>query len=142
MYARIGSLPGGGITSMRPLGTVYDRPNPLFLKCGICKRFTISVLAVPDSLRHSILEPDHVVLPIPNMISNFLAQNRGALVVCVKVQVECVDIAASVIIDDNRGADCSVGLASTIRLDTFKPRRIGSDIVEGGEVNISASKTI
>lgn len=127
---------------MRPLGTVYDRPNALFFNCGIRERFTISVLAVPDSLRHSILEANHVMLPVPNVIPDFLTENRWALVVCVKIHIECVNVATSVVVDDNCGADCSICLASAIRFDTIKPRRIFGYIIDGGEINISASKTI
>ena len=144
MNVRISSLPGGGVTGVRTFGTVDDRPNPIFLHCSIRKRFTKSVLAVPDSLRHSILESDHIMFPVANVISNFLSKNRRTLIVRVEVHIECVDIPTSVIVHDDCGADCSVCLASAVRLDTGEPwrRRICGYIVDGGEVDISASQTV
>ena len=59
------------------------------------------MLTEPNSLRLSVEEPDHSMLPVPYMVINRLLQHGGSIVVCIKIHIECIDGSAAVVIDDN-----------------------------------------
>lgn len=106
---------------MRTFGAVSDRPLPVFLNGVVGESLAIGMLAVPNRLGDSITETDHVVLPVPNVIPKLLPENDVPFVVSIKVKVECVNQARSVVIDDNGGAHGAVRLATPVRRHTFEP---------------------
>lgn len=93
------------------------------------------MLAEPNNLRNSVKEPDHVMFPVPDMIANLLAEYGGSLVVRIEVHVEGINIACTMIVDNDGAAGRSLRPPSFVRLDTVKPGRISSDVVDGGQVN-------
>lgn len=135
-------LPRGGIDSVRSLGTECYRSDPFFVDSIVGEGFTIGMLTVPNGFRQSVLKSNHVVLPISNVISDFLEKIGWALIISVKVYVECINLAAAMIINDDSSANSSGRLARVVWLYPFEPRRIFSHIVHRSEGNIGASECV
>ena len=127
---------------MGALGAVDYRPLALLLDTVIRESFTIPMLTEPDGLRHPIQEADHVVFPIPDVVADFLPQYRVPLVVRIEVHVECINVACTMVVDDDRAASGSVCFASAVRLEAVEPGRIGSDVIDGGEVDGIPSESV
>ncbi len=106
---------------MRALGAVRDRPLPVFFHRIVGESFPVGMLAVPNRLRNSITETNHVVLPVTNVIPELLPENDAPFIVSIKVKVECVNQARSMVIDDDGGAHGAVRLATLVRRHTFEP---------------------
>ena len=92
-------LPGDRVDRVRALGRVHHRPLSILLRRVIGEGFPVRMLAEPQCLWDAIQETDHIVfpavhqaqcditpteettLPVPNMISKFLAEYRIPLVI-------------------------------------------------------------
>lgn len=127
---------------MGAFGTVSDWSNTLLLNSVICERLTIGVLAIPERLRNSILESNHVVLPIANVIPNLLAKISWAFIKSVEVHVKHVGVAISFVIDDDCSADGTRCPSRTVWFDPFQPSRIPCDIVHRCEPDVGAGNVI
>lgn len=91
--------------------------NSRFLQCIVCESLPVVMLAVPDRLWNTILEPDHVVFPVAHVVPNgvgaeidsFIVQRQeGSIVESIKIHVKDIDEARRVrrmVIDDNSAAD-------------------------------------
>lgn len=108
----------------------------------VCERLSIGVLAVPHSRRLTIRETDHVVLPVANMVSNVKPNIDTAEVESVEVEVESVDIAVSVVVDDDCAAKSAVRLARCIGSDTIQVRRVGVWISVGRQVDVRSAEVV
>lgn len=84
----------------------------MFLSCAVGECLPVSVLAVPYYLWCAIHKTNHVVFPVSNMISKFLAQHCVALVVGVEIHVECINEARAVVVHDYGAGDGVVGFSS------------------------------
>ena len=127
---------------MGALGAVDHGPLAMLFDTFICESFTISMLAEPDGLRYSTEEPNHIMFPVPDMITDFLPQYPGSLVVRIEIHVERINVTCAMIVDYDSAAGGSRGLASAIWLDAVKPGRISSDIVDGSQVHGMPSESI
>lgn len=127
---------------MGTFGTVSDWPNTLLLNSVVGERLTIGMLAIPERLGLSILESNHIMLPVANMIPNLLTKISWASIKSVEVHVEHVGVAISFFIYE----DCSThgpGCPSrTVWFDPFQPSRIPGNIVHRCEPDVSASNVI
>lgn len=111
---RVVVRPGDGIVRVAAPRGIGDGPHALLLNGGIGEGFAVAVLAVPDLLGSAVLEPDHVVLPISNVIAEFLEEHRVAEVVGIEIHVEDVHQSGSMVVDNDRGAGCAVGLPGRV----------------------------
>ena len=127
---------------MGAFGTVSDWSDTPLLNSVIGECLTIGMLAIPERLRLSILESNHVVLPIANVIPNHLAKIGWASIKSVEVHVEHVGVAVSFLIYDYCSADRSRSPSRTVWLDPFEPSRIRGDIVHRCEPDVGASNII
>jgi hypothetical protein len=75
-------------------------------------------------------------LPVAQVIAQFLAKDSLALVVGVEVEVECVDDAATFVIDDDAAGGRAVGLSGRVWSDAFQPRRVLGVVVGRSEIDI------
>lgn len=62
------------------------------------------MLAEPNSLRLSVQEPDHGMLPIPYMVINRLPKDRRSVVIRIEIHVECINGSTAVVVDDDTAA--------------------------------------
>lgn len=122
-------LPCNGIDGVGAFGTVSDWSDTLLLNSVVGKRLTVGMLAIPQRLRLSSLEPNHVMLPIANVVPNLLAKISRAPIKSVEVHVEHVGVAISFLIYNDCSADGSRRPSRTVWLDPFEPSRIPGDIV-------------
>lgn len=127
---------------MGAFGTVSNWSDTLLLNSIVGERLTVGMLAIPERLRLPILESNHVMLPIANVIPNLLAKISWAPIKSVEVHVEHVGVAISFLIDDDCGADGSRCPSRTVWLDPFEPSRIRGDIVHRCEPDVGASNVI
>lgn len=85
-----------GVVCVRAAGRVvywsfaFSGTGTEFLERGVCERLAVAVLAEPHCLGHPVLEADHVVFPVADVVTQFAAEDCVALVVGVKVEVEYV----------------------------------------------------
>lgn len=106
---------------MRTLGTVRDRPLPVLFDGVVGESLPVGVLAVPNRLWNSIAETNHVVLPVTNVIPEFLPQNGVPFIVSIEVEVERVNQARSMVVDDDGRAHGAVRFAIPVGRHTFEP---------------------
>ncbi|KAB8356361.1 hypothetical protein FH972_023945 [Carpinus fangiana] len=109
--------------------------------------FTVGVLRIPYFLRHTILEANHVVLPIKSQIKlqqDQLQQQRTEenKDVRVEVHIKRIDGAIPAVMGDDGGRHGAFSLALGVGLDTLQPSRVLSDIVVAGQVDLFATKGI
>lgn len=108
----VGVLAGQGIHGVRTDGRVYDGADAALLD-GIPRiRLASLVLGKENAPRLAILETDHAVLPIADMVPETNAQNGLAEVVRVKEEPKGVDDAGALVDDDKdgRGLGVAVGI--------------------------------
>ena len=127
---------------MGALGAIHHGPLTTLLDTFIRESFTVPMLAEPNGLGNSVEESDHVMFPVPNMITDLLPQYLGTLVVRIEVHVKRIDVACAMVVDYDGAAGRSLCLASAVRLDAVKPGRITSYIVDRGQVNGMSAESI
>ena len=93
------------------------------------------MLGIPDRLRDSIDETNHVVLPVSNVVANLHSENNVPLVECIEIHIEGIYRAISVIVDNDRTAGDSIRLAGTVWFDTGQPGWVFGDVVFGSQVD-------
>jgi len=86
---------------MRTIRTVRYGPLPSLLDCVVTKCFAVRMLTEPNSLRLSVEEPDHSMLPVAYMVINRLLKNGRSVVVCIEIHIECVNGSTAVVVDDD-----------------------------------------
>lgn len=114
----------------------------MLLNSVVGERLAVGMLAIPERLRLSIFESNHVMLPIANVIPNILAKISWAPVKSVKVNVEYIRVAISFLIYDYCSADGSRCPSRAVWLDSFEPSRIPGDIVYRCEPDVRAGDII
>jgi len=62
------------------------------------------MLTEPNSLRLSVEESDHSMLPVPYMVIDLLPQDGRSVVVCIEIHIECINGSTAVVVDDNTAA--------------------------------------
>ena len=117
-------------------------PYSLLVQSIVRESLTFRMLAVPHRLRHSVLESNHIVLPVANMIADVEPEVYAAKVVRVEVHVEGIDQAVSVIIDDDGGGNGVASLARAIWRHPEKPLRVLFDVVVGCQEHFLASEVV
>ena len=115
---------------MGAFGAVRHWPLPVLFDGVVGESLPVGMLTVPDRLRNSITESNHVVLPVSNVIPELLSKNGVPLVISVKVEVEGVHQASPVVIDDDGRAHSAIGFTISVGGHPFKPRRILGDVVD------------
>ena len=66
------------------------------------------MLTVPYSRRLAVLEPNHVVLPVSNMITKFVEEYGIAEIIGIEVHIESVNEAGAMVVYDYRTALCAI----------------------------------
>ena len=70
------------------------------------------------------------------MITEFFIEDGLSPVVGVEVEVEGVDNAGALVVDDDAAGYCAVNLTVRVWADSFQPWWVLSEVVVGGEVHI------
>lgn len=112
------------------------------MSIGACSGSMLTPYHVPNCLRNAILEPNHIVFPVADVVANLLAKNSVPLVESIEVHIVCVHVTSTMVIDDHRTACGTVRLTIAVRSDTLKPRRILGNIIDRGKVHALAAKCI
>lgn len=86
---------------MRTIRAVRYGSLPSLLDGVITECFAVRMLTEPNSLRLSVKEPDHSMLPVPYMVINSLLKHGRSVVVCIEIHIECIDGSATVVVDDD-----------------------------------------
>ena len=119
---------------MRALGAVRNWPLPVLFDGVVGKSLSVRMLAVPDRLRESVAETNHVVLPVANVIPKLLPKNRVSFVVGVKVEVEGINQARSMVIHDDGSADGSIRFATAVGRHASEPWWLLSDTLDRRQI--------
>ena len=83
------------------------------------ERFAVGMLAVPDVLWQSVLEANHVMLPIANVVSDIQeVEIDPAEVERVEIHVKSIDQTISLVIHDYYTRHRSFGFSTAVRLHT------------------------
>lgn len=127
-----------GVIGVTSYGRVCDGPYVLLLYGFVGECLPVVVLTKPYGLGLSILEANHVVLPVANVIAEFSEEDRAALVVGVEVHVEGVNCTIATVVDDDGRAGDVVGLARGVRNDAGEPNRLCSHVDVRRQVYIPA----
>ena len=98
--------------------------------------FARRVLRVPERHRLAVLEPDHVMFPVADVVAELLVEDDLALVVGVEVAVEGVDDVGAFVVDDDAAGHGAVGLSVGVRSDAFQPGRVFGEVVVRGQIDI------
>lgn len=148
------------IIGMRTITRICHWPQSLLFQAAVREGLPKAVLTKPYLAWHSILEANHIVLPIlhekvspgyakelgrgtdADMIINVLLKHLTAPVECVKVHIESIDLAVSTIIHNDGCASSTVCLSSTIRLNTVEPCRVRGNIIDRCEVDVFAPQSV
>ena len=126
---------------MRAHRTVRKGPLALLLHGVVGERLPKAMLAEPHGLRNAILEPDHVVLPVADVVADHHAHDGVAEVERVEVHVVGIHQTRTMIIDDDGAAGGAVRLAGAIGRDAVEPAWVGRHVVDGGEVDLFAAES-
>lgn len=100
------------------------------------------MLAVPHSLRNSIAESNHIMLPITDVISKLLPENSIPFIVSIEVEVESVYNASSVVIDYDGRTNSSVGFAASIRGYTLEPGWVLSEVINRRQIDAASAQGV
>ena len=121
-------------------GAVGDGPLSLLLHRVVGERLAKAVLAEPHSLWDPVLESDHVVLPVADVIADHHTEDGVAEVERVEVHIVGVHKTGAMIVDNDSAAARAVCLAGAIGFNTVEPGGVCRDIVDGGEVDFVATR--
>ena len=135
LIAQVLNLPCNSIIGVRTHRAIRYWPYTLLLNGIVRKCFTKAMLAKPHSLWYSVLESDHVVLPVTYMITDDHASDSIAQIERVKVHIEGIDQARAVVINDDRAACGSFCFAGAIRLNSVQPWRVDGNVDIRREIN-------
>ena len=97
------------------------------------------MLAVVDGLRDGVLEPDHRVFPVADVVAEFeggVVQDPVALVVGVEVEVEDVENVVGFGDGDYHGRACRAQCAVRRGFCALEPGGEGEDASVGGGVDV------
>ena len=72
-------------------------------------------------------------LPVAEVVTEFFAEDGLPLIVGVEIEVEGVDDAGALVIDDNAAGYCAVSLAVRVWADSFQPWWVIGVVVVGKE---------
>ena len=127
-----------GVVGVAAARRVRHWPLPNLLHSIVLERLAVAVLAEPHLLRLAVQKPDHVVLPVADVVAEFLVQDCVALVVGVEVHVEGVDTVVAVVVDDDCAAGGVGGLAGGVGDYAVEPFGLFGDVDGGCEVDVHA----
>ncbi len=122
--------PANRVIRMTSIRTIRNRPQPILLKAIVRKGFAIVVLTKPYSLGDAVLETNHVVLPVADVVTDWewvdgVAQDSEESAVIKGVEVHVVDVdeaggVGGVVVDYYSAADGVVGLAGAVGFDAVE----------------------
>jgi len=75
-------------------------------------------------------------LHVAEVITEFFFEDGLALIVGIEVEVEGVDDAGALVVDDDAARDCAISLAVRVWADSFQPWWVLGVVVVSGEVHI------
>lgn len=114
-------------------------PVTLLVDGAVLEGLSLAVLTVPQRLRLAVLEANHVVLPIPDMISHDKAEVHPSEIKSVEVHVKGIDQTGSEVVDNDGATDGVASLAISVRCLPKEPCRVVLDVVFGRQVDILAA---
>ena len=109
------------IICMATYSRVGDGSQAFLFHGIVCKSLAICVLAIPDSLWGAVLKADHVVFPIPDVVSEFATKYGISEIVGIEIHVKGVNVSRTVVINNYRAADGAFRLAFGVWHNTIQP---------------------
>jgi hypothetical protein len=99
----------------------YPETSLVFLHDRVFERLATRVLRQPYSLRYTILESNHGMFPVSDMVSQIFAQYNSAPIERIKVHVECIYSAISFVSNDDGTRSRSCSQAVCVWFDSLDP---------------------
>lgn len=119
-------------------GGVGDGSQAFLFHGFVRKRLAICVLTIPDGLWYAIFEADHVMFPVPDVVSEFAAEYGISEIISIEIHIKGVKVSRAVVVNNDSAADGPFCLSPGVRHNTIQPFGTFSDIHVRREVDIHA----